>query len=351
MSHEIDFSKGYPAIVTVGKPAWHGLGKTVNKIEPLEALKQAGLDFKVLLAPNIHAYPVDPATGDPYFPYLISEESFFTFRTDTGKVLGDKLGKYYSVLQNSEAIELITPLCEMGFKINVAGALRHGRTIFLTLELGEYVVGNNDKVKTYLVFTNTHDGSRNIYAFFTDVRVVCANTLHLAFEKDANGKRSKDVVKVAKTEQAIEWVLLAEKHTTKAQKVFDQMANIPLSPERFFDYVGAVLFDNAERRKLASGDPSFLSTRKRNLLSDFFRYAQEGPGQKEYAGTVWGAYNAVTGYLGNVKNYKDPSTRTESIWFGESAKVSELAFAYASSPEKVPALSKYVKKDKDFFLN
>lgn len=359
MAHEIDFSTGRPAMVTVGRPAWHGIGRTVNKISPLEALQQAALDYYVGIAPNVHSYPVDPITGLKAFPDVISDESFFTYRADTGGILGDKLGKYYKPLQNSEAIEIVSPLCEMGFKVNVAGALRNGRTMFLTFELGEYSVGNDDKIKTYLVFTNTHDGSRNIYAFFTDVRVVCWNTLTLALSllqsKAEKGKR-KEVVKVrhtgdvkAKTEQAIEWLVMAENHIKAATSTFERLVDTSFTSERFFDYVAAVMMDATERNKLKKGDPAFISTRKRNLIENFLEYAQFGPGQAEYQGTAWGAYNAVTGFLGNVKNYKDHSTRTTSLWFGESAKVAERALVLAYEPEKIEPLHKHAPKN--FSLN
>ena len=37
-------------------------------------------------------------------------------------------------------------------------------------------------------------------------------------------------------------------------------------------------------------------------------------------GTVFGAYNAVTGYFQNVRNYKDNEARLKSILFGGTAQ-------------------------------
>lgn len=357
MSHEIDFSKGEPAIITRGTPAWHGLGKTVNVISPLEALKLGGLDYSVILKANTHKYPINPATGDPYFPPVVSRTSFFTFRDDTGGILGDKLGAYYKVLQNSEAVELIAPLCEMGLKIEVAGALFNGRTMFVTIAIGSYKVGGEDEVKTYLVFTNTHDGSRNIYAFFTDVRVVCWNTLHWAMIREGveNPKRKdfdKGIVKVrhtgdvkAKTEQAIEWLVMAGKHIEQAEKCFNRMLDRELTAEKFFDYAAGVMFTPAERNALRKGDPDAISTRKRGILDEFFEYARFGPGQSDYNKTFWGAYNAVTGFLGNVKQYKNDSTRAASLWFGESKKTAQQAFILADNPDKIEPLWKNVSEE------
>lgn len=135
----------------------------------------------------------------------------------------------------------------------------------------------------------------------------------------------------------------------KAETVFGKLVDTRFTSERFFDYVSAVMLDANERNKMKKGDPACISTRKRNLLEEFFEYHQFGPGQTEYKGTAWGAYNAVTGFLGNVKNYKDPSTRTASLWFGESAKIAEKALVLAYEPEKIEPLHKHAPKN--FSLN
>lgn len=345
MSHNIDFSKGEAAIVLRGRPAWHGLGKIMKIISPQEALTLGGLDYEVLKVPNTHNFPTNPKTGEPLFPPIISEESFFTFRTDTGGILGDKLGSYYNVLQNADAVEMIKPLCERGFKINVAGAICGGATIFLCLELGEYAVAD-DKVKTYFVFTNSHDGSRMLYGFFTDVRVVCWNTLNFALSTAQNVVKIRHTGDVKKrTEKALEIMTKGSSHMEEAEKAFGVLVERPFSEKRFFDYVANVLLTNKERTELSAGKAGAISTRKANLLSAFFDYAQHGPGQQKYIGTAWGAYNAVTGFLGNVKNYKDDDTRTKSLWFGESRNTSVKAFKLAYDTAKIEPLSKSANID------
>lgn len=345
MAHQIDFSKGFAAFTAVGKPAWHGLGQIVEALTPQEALEKGGLDFTVHKAPNRHVYPLAD------FPDIVSDESFFTYRDDTGAILGDKLGKYYTPLQNSEAFDIISPLCDMGLKIETAGAIFGGRTVFVLLDMGEYKVAGVDPVKNYLLYTNSHDGSKTVTAYFTDVRVVCANTLAASVFGAQKTVKIRHTVNVqALTEQAMSWMLSAEIHRQKAEEGFTRMVETKFSEKRFFDYVAAVFLDKKERAGITQGGiGDAVSARKKNLLTSFFEYAQYGPGQKDYAGTAWGAYNAVTGYLGNVASYKSPDTRMTSLLWGAGSYMNETALVLASQPDKIEPLSATISPD--FLMN
>lgn len=48
-------------------------------------------------------------------------------------------------------------------------------------------------------------------------------------------------------------------------------------------------------------------------------------------GTVFGAYNAVTGYFQNVRNYKDDESKFKSIMYGTGLQRSQTAFDLCSS--------------------
>lgn len=57
-------------------------------------------------------------------------------------------------------------------------------------------------------------------------------------------------------------------------------------------------------------------------------------------GTLYGAYNAVTGYYQNVRNYKDDEAKLQSIVMGgtaqmKSQKAFELCTAFASNGNKI----------------
>lgn len=105
MAHNLDFSKGFASFASRKQTAWHGLGSVVDAMNTKQALQLGGLDFDVIKAPNIHRIGTKE---------IVSTNSFFTYRNDTEAVLGDKLGKDYTVLQNREAMDLIDTLVESG---------------------------------------------------------------------------------------------------------------------------------------------------------------------------------------------------------------------------------------------
>ena len=96
MSHNRNYNEqaGKHSFMSVKQKAWHGLGQIITDYHTSsEAIKFAGLDFEVVKRTNIHQLP----SGIN----VISENSYFTFRTDTEQVLGDKIGIDYQVVQNT----------------------------------------------------------------------------------------------------------------------------------------------------------------------------------------------------------------------------------------------------------
>lgn len=78
-----------------------------------EALQFAGLDFEVCKRPNIHR--LDDG---------VSGSSFYTYRPDTGAVIGDRLGKDYEVVQNADAFNFFDAIVDGdGIQYETAGAL------------------------------------------------------------------------------------------------------------------------------------------------------------------------------------------------------------------------------------
>ncbi|MCW3089529.1 MAG: alpha/beta hydrolase [Ferruginibacter sp.] len=183
MSHNIHFNedKQQHSFFSVKETAWHKLGQVIADYPTSkEALKFAGLDFEVIKRPNIHRLD----NGDE----LISNNSFFTCRSDNNAILGDRLGADYEVVQNTEAFAFFDAIVGGdGIQYETAGALGKGEKIFITAKLPGYIkVGKDDLVEKYLFLTTSHDGYGSITAAFTPIRIVCANTLSAAMQRHSN---------------------------------------------------------------------------------------------------------------------------------------------------------------------
>lgn len=341
MAHLIDNSKGFNAFVSFAAPAWHGLGTVLNNpINTEDALNQGGLNYNVLKLPNIHCLP----NGEE----LISEESFFTVRTDVNKILGSRLGKDYEVMQNVEALNIIDEILQKGTAtIETAGAIDEGKKVFICLKVAkDIIVGSQDAVKQYVLIATSHDGSLSITAMPTNVRVVCNNTLAAAL------RGSQDKVKIRHTvnaqnrlAEAMRVMKLMSDNTAVNEANYNEMAANIISKDQMFNYFGNVFCTSAEIRQLQSGmrAKEVLSSRKQNILSEVLNFANRGQGQaitmKGNDFTMWGAYNAITGYI-TRKKYSSPSDRANSMLFGSAAETIEAAGTLALAPAKIQPLHK-----------
>jgi len=169
MAHNINYNpkNEQHSFFSVKEKAWHNLGQIIEHYPTSsEAIQYAGLDYQVIKSPNIHALP----SGTN----IISDNSYFTFRSDTEAVLGDKIGADYQVVQNTEAFAFFDSIVggSDGIKYETAGALGKGEIIFITAKLPDYIrVGKDDLIESYLFLTSSHDGTGSITIAFTPVRI------------------------------------------------------------------------------------------------------------------------------------------------------------------------------------
>ena len=339
MAHLIDNSKGFNAFVSFAAPAWHGLGTVLNNpLSTADALNQGGLNYDVLKLPNIHYLP----NGEE----IISEDSFFTVRTDVNKVLGSRLGKDYEVMQNIEALNVVDEILQAGTAtIETAGAIDEGRKVFICLKVAkDIIVGSNDSVKQFVLIATSHYGSLSITAMPTNVRVVCNNTLTAALRGSQDKIKIRHTINAAnRLQEAARILKLMSNNTAVNTDNYNEMAAYVISKEQMFNYFGNVFCTHSEIKDLQLGKKpkEVLSTRKQNILSDVLNFANNGQGQscamKGNDHTMWSAYNAVTGYI-TRKKYSSASDRANSLLFGTAADTIENAGVLALNPSKIQPL-------------
>lgn len=347
MAHLLDHQRGTAAFVTLKAEAWHGLGVTVqDEMSVSDALRLGNLDFQVAKLPNRHHLPDYQDRFGEWVrgEIMTSDTSFFTYRTDTNHILGDRLGKTYEVVQNEEALGVVDALVqEGGMVVETAGSLRNGATVFMCCRLPEDImVGGADRVKQYLVIATGHDGNTPILAYFTNVRVVCNNTLQMSF-RDATKKHSIRHTRNAgdKLNEALRLMGLAVKNQVVVAEQYTRMAEAKLSQDQFWNYVGNVFMSPAEIKALQDGKKAaeVISTRKQNTINQVLQFAATGIGQREAGqGSAWAAYNSVTGHFTHNARHDNAEARMEGLLFGSAADTMERALVLASQPEKIQPL-------------
>ncbi len=335
MAHNLNFNEhtGKYSFFSVQQKAWHGLGQIVtNYPTSAEAIKHAGLNYEVAKLPNTHVLPSGKS--------VVSKDSFYTFRTDTEEILGGKVGKDYHAVQNEEAFAFFDAIVGGGDGIlyETAGALGNGERIFITAKLPGYIrVGKGEDVtEKYIFLTTSHDGSGSITAAFTPIRIVCQNTVNAALRNMSNVVRIKHTAGAKqRLEDAHKVMGLANIMSEQLEGIFNNWATVKVSDNEVKKLIQLALCPNKETFDLLKkGAEDELSTVFKNTVDDAFSYAMMSDTQQmdTTRGTLYGAYNAVTGYYQNVRNYKDSEAKLQSIVMGGTAQgKSQKAFELCSS--------------------
>ncbi|SHM23036.1 phage/plasmid-like protein TIGR03299 [Chryseobacterium carnipullorum] len=340
MAHNLNFNNrtGKYSFFSVQEKAWHNLGQVVKDYPTSEeAIKFAGLDYEVEKSPLFTkgAGIIENTNGIEMIDSELEVSNYFAnIRTDNNTILG-VVGKDYHIVQNREAFSFFDAIVggEQGILYETAGALGNGERIFITAKLPDYIrVGNGDDImEKYIFLTTSHDGSGSITAAFTPVRIVCQNTLNASLKNMSNVVRIRHTAGAKqRLEDAHKVMGLANKLSTELESTFNHWAKITVGDDEIKKLIQLALCPNKETlNHLQKGNFDDLSTVFKNTVDDAFAYAMisESQQMETTKGTLFGAYNAVTGYFQNVRNYKDNEAKLQSIVLGGTAQLkSQKAF-------------------------
>lgn len=354
MAQNLNFNNrtGKYSFFSVKEKAWHNLGQIVEAHPTSEeAIKFAGLDYEVEKSPLFTKGSgiIENTNGIEITSSELEVPNYFeNIRTDNNTVLG-VVGKDYHIVQNFEAFSFFDAIVGGGNGIlyETAGALGNGERIFITAKLPDYIrVGNGDDItEKYIFLTTSHDGSGSITAAFTPVRIVCQNTLNASLKNMSNVVRIRHTVGAKeRLEDAHKVMGLANKLSNELENTFNHWTKITVGDDEMKRLIQLVFCSNKETlNHLQKGSFDDLSTVFKNTVDDAFAYAMisESQQMETTKGTLFGAYNAVTGYFQNVRSYKDNEAKLQSIVLGGTAQIkSQKAFDLCTA---------FMKDGKDIF--
>ena len=334
------------------KSAWQLFGTNFDHPVTIEeAIKTAGLDYEVESQPLLRVpknvieaiQRGESANFTPTTENIITSHKS-TFRTDNNATLG-VVGRDYGLVQNTKAFEFINFIKEVSGEepmIETAGALGYGERMFVTCRLGadSYLNGDSDAVKNYVVFSNSHDGSGSVMAFFTPVRVICQNTLNMAirgavnkivfkhtknvnerldWEIEINRRRALEVFSksVKFSQKFVDNMLMLKEETLTAEQIRDITHKMYLTPSQF---------DLFTKNNYSVEGIDEISTRTKNQILAFKDALDFGIGQENYRGTKLWMLNGMTTMLQNDKKWKSDEDKFESIMGGDAAKKTQKMY-------------------------
>lgn len=325
--------------------AWHGLGQ-VFEHEPtaVEAFQEAGLNYHVGKHP-LFAY----INGN----YEIIEDQFALVREATeddpqNRMFG-VVSNQYQVLNNMD-IAPIVDLLSKEWPIETVGALKDGRTIFVTLKADLAEVAGEELAK-YFLLTDTKDGKGGAMRLaFTPIRVVCTNTLTTAIsgardqfslshtgdlQADLNGaveiiaaskRAEKDVL------ETFRYMAQFKAEVAQLQTLLDAAYPLPKVGrwERFKDDLEDLDVSKAVTERVLQQHEKLEARRQvRQRLQEGAKelYQKFCDEHTDLAQTPWAMYNAIVEFEDFRNGWS--GREGESLLFGQRAERKAKAFTAA----------------------
>jgi phage/plasmid-like protein (TIGR03299 family) len=236
------------------------------------------------------------------------------------------VGPRFAPLQNRAAFEWFQPFLDgREAALHTAGSLRQGSRVWVLAKLNRdpLVIAPGDEVEKFILLSHGHDGSLAVRVGYTPIRVVCQNTLSMAHSSDASKlirvKHTRDVHENLANIRQIMDVANAEFEATAEQ--YRLLVRRSINQEDLRRYVQKVL--------RIEDEPS-PSTRINHIMDEISRLFEVGRGNDlpSVRGSLWASYNAVTEWLGYQRG-RNPQSRLDSLWFGDSATLNRYALEIA----------------------
>ncbi len=278
---------------SVREKPWHGIGTFVQDVpDSKEAIRLAGLDWKVVQQ-NVYT---DGGILVPGYRANVRDTDQSVFG-----VVSDR----YQVVQNEEAFAFTDELLGGGVTYETAGALQGGRRTFILARLPQRFIIAGDEIMPYFVIMNSHDGSCSIKAAMTPVRVVCQNTLNLAFRNAKRTWMTKHTSNIMdRIDDARMTLQFAERYMAEMGKGVDELAHKHLTDRKVMEYFSE-FFPVTEDMSAAQKKNNLI------LLNDMKARYFDAPDLKETGRNGYRFVNAVSDFathaepIRKTKNYRE----------------------------------------------
>ena len=296
---------------------WHGLGQDViGLMTSEEALDKAGLNFKA------EKKEMFTQIGTDIIPI---PDAYAVVRSDNNAILGT-VGAQYSPIQNTDAFKFFDDLVsEKQAMYETCGALGVGEKIWIMAKLPDDIIVKADKVETYLLLSNSHNGTTALTAQFTPVRVVCQNTLNLALKGATHKIKIRHSQNAqARLEMAHELLGITKKVYKHTNELFTAMSEKFVTPTDVRAYLDGVF--KVKEKAVTGKKPN---ARMSNMIGQCEELFKKGEGNK--GETLWDLYNGVTEFFDHHRSLKNNENRWVSSMFGSGVETKERAFELAEA--------------------
>lgn len=339
MAHQVE------QMAYVGDTPWHGLGNQLTQNQPIEVwAQQAGMDWRI--ESSDVSYMAQNARGQSIImPY---EEQRVLYRSDTHAPLS-VVSQRYQEVQPMEILEFYRDLTEQsGFELETAGVLKGGKKFWALARTGQSTaLKGKDVSNGYILLATACDGTLATTAQFTNIRVVCNNTLAIALRGQSS---SAGVVKVphstkfdadkvkqqlgisvrAWDEHMYEMKQLTQRKVTQGEAAayFDAVFNntslsIADQEENIIQFYRNMATPNPAKEK---SEPNGRAMAK---VMDMFNGQGRGAELSSAKDTAYGLLCSITEFADHERRAMSTDHRLDSAWFGAGAALKQRGLEQA----------------------
>ena len=315
----------------VGETPWHGLGNQLPKNQPIEVwAKEAGMDWRI--ESSDVSYMANNDKGQNLI--MPFDNNKVLYRSDTLEPLS-VVSQRYQEVQPREILEFYRDLTEQShFELETAGVLKGGRKMWALARTGQSMtLKGGDVSNGYLLLATACDGTLATTAQFTNIRVVCNNTLAVSLAYGSggvvkvphstsfDGDRVKQQLGVSVkqwNEHVYEMKQLTQRRVTQAEaanylnRVFNDQDN------------DIILFNSAKKEKDAVPNAKAM-----NQVMSMFNGQGRGADLDSARDTAYGLLSAMTEYVDHERRAMSTDHRLDSAWFGAGAKLKDKSLEEA----------------------
>jgi phage/plasmid-like protein (TIGR03299 family) len=325
MAHE--FTSG---IMLNGERAWHNLGEVVEGTMPAgEAFNRAGALFPVsttkLYVKEERRIEDGPFIGQIEDVYHPLEDRRAIWRPDTKAILG-VASDHYKPIQNTTLLRFAEAIREE-VDMDTVVVLRGGAKVAFTARLrgSNHEVVPGDTIHRNIVGYLGHDGRTSFGGMFTNVRVVCANTLGFA-QSDARRTGKQFTIRhtqndIAQIDNVLQNIDVARQTFVDVVDDYRAMQSAPMSFDLYRNFLEGVY--NLPEKNNRPGRIEDLPRKWKQLESAWHNgLGVDIPGVR---GTVYAGLNALTEVESSMKSAGAGKRRLHSALFGGGSDVIKRA--------------------------
>ena len=339
MAHQLE------QMAYVGDTPWHGLGNQLTQNQPIEIwAQQAGMDWRI--ESSDVSYMAKNKRGQSILmPY---EEQRVLYRSDTHAPLS-VVSQRYQEVQPMEILEFYRDLTEQsGFELETAGVLKGGKKFWALARTGQSTaLKGKDVSNGYILLATACDGTLATTAQFTNIRVVCNNTLAIALRGQSS---SAGVVKVphstkfdadkvkqqlgisvrAWDEHMYELKQLSQRKVTQGEAAayFDAVFNntsmsVADQEENIIQFYRNIANPNPAKEK------SEPNGRAMSKAMNMFNGQGRGAELSSAKDTAYGLLCSITEFADHERRAMSTDHRLDSAWFGAGAALKQRGLEQA----------------------